>query len=206
MKLIVLKAEKRFIVTKKQLKSFRESGYLPGTVYGKNKNINFFLDYYFIEKILKNQTINKFLISINNEINITTILKEIQYHPISEKILHLDFCELNKKKYITYEVPIKHKGLPRGVTKGGEYIYKLRRLKIKAFPKDMVDHIEINIENLDIGDKFYVKNLNTKQIVILHDSKSVISSVKALKKECNEKEKTENTNDIFKKDAKATTK
>ncbi|MGX7590393.1 50S ribosomal protein L25 [Candidatus Karelsulcia muelleri] len=190
MKLIVLKAEPRFIVNKKQLKHFRASGYLPATVYGKNKNINLFLDYYLIEKIIKNQTINKFLISINNEINITTILKEIQYHPITDKILHLDFCELNKNKYVTYEVPIQTKGLPKGVSKGGEYIYKLRRLKIKALPKNMVDHIEINIENLDIGENLYVKNLNPKQIVILHDSKTVLSSVQAINKECNDKENT----------------
>ncbi|MGX6961060.1 MAG: 50S ribosomal protein L25, partial [Candidatus Karelsulcia muelleri] len=190
MKLILLKAEPRVIGNKNKLKSLRESGYIPCNVYGKNKNINFFLDYYLIEKIITNHTINKFIISINNEINITTILKEIQYHPINDKILHLDFCELNKNKYITYEVPIKHKGKPKGVYKGGEYIYKLRRLKIKALPKHMVDHIEINIEHLDIGDNFYVKNLNPNQFVILHDAKTVISSVKALQTEGNEKDKT----------------
>ncbi|MGX7592929.1 50S ribosomal protein L25 [Candidatus Karelsulcia muelleri] len=204
MKLIVLKAEKRCLVTKNKLKSFRDSGYLPCTVHGTKKNINLFLDYYVIEQILKNKTINKFMLSIDNEIHITTILKEIQYHPTTEKILHLDFCELNKKKYITYEVPINHKGWPKGVAKGGEYIYKLRKLKIKALPKHLVDHIDINIENLDIGENFYVQNLKTKQIVILHDSKTVISSVKALKTEEKTAPTTDIKSDLFKKDAKST--
>ncbi|MGX7592656.1 50S ribosomal protein L25 [Candidatus Karelsulcia muelleri] len=189
MKLILLKAEQRVIVNKKQLNSFREYGYIPCTVYGKNKHLNLWLDSYFMDKILQHQTIHKFIIYINNDIQITTMLKEIQYHPINDQILHLDFCELNKNKYITYEVPIQHKGKPKGVYKGGEYIYKLRRLKIKALPKHMVDHIDINIDHLDIGDHFYVKHLKTKQIVILHDSQTVISSVKALKTECNDKSK-----------------
>ncbi|MGX7592789.1 50S ribosomal protein L25 [Candidatus Karelsulcia muelleri] len=183
MKRIILKVEKRVIVNKKHIKSLREYGYTPCIVYGKNKNIKFFLDSYLIDKIITNNTLSKFIVSINNEINITTIIKEIQYNPITDKIVHLDFFELNPRKYITYEVPIKPIGKAKGVSKGGEYISKIRKLKIKALPKNMVDHIEINMENLDIGENYYVKNIPQKKIVILHDSNTVISAVKQMKKE-----------------------
>lgn len=88
--------------------------------------------------------------------------------------------ELNPRKYITYEVPIRPIGKAKGVYKGGEYISKIRKLKIKALPKNMVDHIEINIDNLDIGENYYVKNIPPKKIVILHDSNTVISTVKQI--------------------------
>ncbi|MGX7591958.1 50S ribosomal protein L25 [Candidatus Karelsulcia muelleri] len=183
MKIIILKVEKRVIVNKKHIKSLREYGYTPCIVYGKNKNIKFVLDSYLVEKIIKNNTLSKFIVSINHEINLTTILKEIQYNPMTDQIMHLDFLELNPRKYITYEVPIKSIGKAKGVYKGGEYISKIRNLKIKALPKNMVDHIEINLENLDIGENYYVKNIPQKKLVILHDSKTVISAVKQMKKE-----------------------
>ncbi|MGX7593419.1 50S ribosomal protein L25 [Candidatus Karelsulcia muelleri] len=183
MKEITLKVEKRVIGNKTYIKRLREYGYTPGILYGNNKNINFFLDSYLVEQQIKNNTLSKFIVSITNEINLTTILKEIQYNPMTEQILHLDFFELNPRKYITYEVPIKPIGRAKGVYKGGEYISKIRKLKIKALPKYMVDHLEINIEKLDIGETYYVKNIPTKQIVILHDSNTVISAVKQIKKE-----------------------
>ncbi|MGX7590960.1 50S ribosomal protein L25 [Candidatus Karelsulcia muelleri] len=196
MKIIILKVEKRVIGNKKHIKSLREYGYTPCIVYGKNKNIKFFLDSYLVEKIIKNNTLSKFIVSINNEINITTILKEIQYNPITDKIMHLDFFELNPRKYITYEVPIRPIGKPKGVYKGGEYIFKIRKLKIKALPKNMIDHIEINIENLDIGENYYVKNIHPKKIVILHDSNTVISAVKPMKKETIETPKSKASQDL----------
>ncbi|MGX7592244.1 50S ribosomal protein L25 [Candidatus Karelsulcia muelleri] len=181
MKEINLKVEKRVIGNKKHIKRLREYGYTPCIVYGKNKNIHFFLDSYLIEKKIKNNTLSKFIVSITNERNITTMLKEIQYNPMTEQIWHLDFLELNPIKYITYEVPIKPIGRAKGVRKGGEYISKIRKLKIKALPKNMVDHIEINIENLDIGEFFTVKNIHPPKIVILHNSNTVISAVKPIK-------------------------
>ncbi|MGX7591536.1 50S ribosomal protein L25 [Candidatus Karelsulcia muelleri] len=195
MKIIILKVEKRVIGKKKHIKSLREYGYTPSIVYGKNKNIKFFLDSYLVEKIIKNNTLSKFIVSINNEINITTILKEIQYNPITDKIMHLDFFELNPRKYITYEVPIKPIGKAKGIYKGGEYISKIRKLKIKALPKNMIDHIEINIENLDIGENYYVKNIPQKKIVILHDSNTIISAVKQIKKETIETPKSKASQD-----------
>ncbi|MGX7593212.1 50S ribosomal protein L25 [Candidatus Karelsulcia muelleri] len=195
MKRIILKVEKRVIGKKKHRKSLREYGYTPSIVYGKNKNIKFFLDSYLVEKIIKNNTLSKFIVSINNEINITTILKEIQYNPITDKIMHLDFLELNPRKYITYEVPIKPIGKAKGIYKGGEYISKIRKLKIKALPKNMIDHIEINIENLDIGENYYVKNIPQKKIVILHDSNTIISAVKQIKKETIETPKSKASQD-----------
>ncbi len=94
------------------------------------------------------------------------ILQDIQVHPVSDKILHIDFFELKDDKEIIMEVPVKISGTSPGVLLGGVLNLNQRRLKVKALPKNLPDFVEANISELQMGNKLYVTKLATKQLQI----------------------------------------
>src|SRR6266576_303535 len=108
---------------------------------------------------------------------IRSILKEIQFHPVSDTILHADFSKLLEGQKIELEVPIKIIGRSLGIGKGGKITIFLKNLKIRALPEKMPNYIELDITDLDIGDSLRVKEILTKY-KILNDYESVILTIK----------------------------
>jgi len=106
------------------------------------------------------------------------ILQDIQFHPVSDKILHIDFFQLNESKEITMEVPVKVVGTSPGVLLGGDLRLNQRRLKVKALPKNLPDYVEANISELQMGNKLYVTKLEAKNFKLMHPDNTVVAQVK----------------------------
>jgi large subunit ribosomal protein L25 len=106
------------------------------------------------------------------------VLQDIQVHPVSDKILHIDFFQLNESKEITMEVPVKIVGTSPGVLLGGDLRLNQRRLKVKALPKNLPDFIEANISELQMGNKLYVTKVETNNFKLMHPDNTVICQVK----------------------------
>ena len=106
------------------------------------------------------------------------IMQDIQVHPVSDKILHLDFYELHDDKEVTIEVPVKVTGVSPGLLLGGVLRLNQRRLKVKALPKDLPDFIEANISGMEMGNKLYVTKLVNDNYKLLHPDNTVVAQVR----------------------------
>src|SRR5690606_34091158 len=108
---------------------------------------------------------------------VKAILKDIQFHPLTEKILHVDFLELFDDKKITMEIPVKLTGTSPGVKLGGKLVQKLRKLRVNALPKDMPQYVEVSLEPLEVGKSTRVRDLKPENYVITNVGEDTIVSV-----------------------------
>jgi large subunit ribosomal protein L25 len=105
------------------------------------------------------------------------IIKDMQFHPLTEEIIHVDFMELDPKKPVTIEIPIRLTGTSPGVKTGGKLVQKLRKLRIKALPKDHIDNIDVSIETLEVGKSVRVGDLKLEKLIITNAMEDTIVSV-----------------------------
>jgi len=105
-------------------------------------------------------------------------LQDIQYHPVSDEVLHADFFEVNLEKPIVVSVPVKLTGTSPGVIRGGKLTLKFKKLKVKGLIKDLPDFIEISVSNLDVGQTIKVKDLSFENLRFLDRSTTVVAEVK----------------------------
>ncbi|XZQ54588.1 MAG: 50S ribosomal protein L25 [Candidatus Karelsulcia muelleri] len=162
-------------IKKKYNRELRNYGYVPCVIYRKKKNITF---YVLISTLKKNLfKMNKIYLKIKNYYKMEAILKEIQFHPITENVIHVDFYELKKKNKYTISIPLISEGHSIGVSKGGEYKLFLKKIKLKILKYFFLKKIFLNISNLEIGNNFYLKKIYNPKYILLHFKKEVIASV-----------------------------
>ena len=106
------------------------------------------------------------------------LLQDIQYHPVTDKVLHADFLEILPGKKVTIAIPVKVEGVAPGVLQGGKLNKKLRKVKIKGLVEDLPDSFTVNIDQLNIGDSIKVKDVKNDKLEFLDMPGSVIVSVK----------------------------
>ena len=106
------------------------------------------------------------------------IMQDIQFHPVSDKILHVDFFQLHDDKEVTMDIPVRLEGNAPGVIAGGNLRFPYRKLKVRALPADLPDFITADISELNIGDKLYVTGLKNDQYTILHPDNTVVAQVR----------------------------
>lgn len=181
MNCVNLQGKKKHFLKKINNRELRNSGYIPCIVYGLNKNRKFYILLSILKKVIYTFKVYKVILEIKNEYKIEALLKEIQFHPINDDVIHVDFYELKKNKYIIISVPIISVGHSLGVSKGGEYQIFLKKINLKLIPEFILYHMDIDISNLDIGDNLSIKNIYNPKYIILHNCNDVIASVKSSK-------------------------
>jgi large subunit ribosomal protein L25 len=180
MNTIIIQVENRKNLGKKALKILRNSGKIPCVLYGVKENILFSVQSELFKKLIYPYNGSIIFLEFYKK-KIRSILKEIQFHPVSDTILHADFYKLLEGKKMELEVPIKIIGRSLGIGKGGKINIFLRTLKIRALPEKMPNYIELDITDLDIGDRLRVKDIFTKY-KILNNYESVILTIKSSNK------------------------
>lgn len=177
MKSITIKGSKRESVGKVATKALRNAGMVPCVIYGGEQPIHFSAD----EKAFKNLvfTPNVYTASIAIDgTKIPAILQDIQFHPVSDRILHIDFYQLFDDKEVTMDIPVRLVGKSKGVSVGGALRHNVRKLKVKAVPGNLPDFIEADITELEIGNKLYVTSLRNDDYTIMHPDNTVIAQVR----------------------------
>ena len=169
MKSLTLEGTERKELGGKYAAKIRRVGLIPCVIYGGSETVHFYAPYNSFHKIVYNPEFFTIVITVNGK-EYNTILKEIQFHPTTDRISHIDFLELSADKKVTAEIPLKLRGLAVGVKDGGVLDQKIRRLKVRALPKDLMEHIEINIENLQLGKSIRIADIKLENIDILHPS------------------------------------
>jgi large subunit ribosomal protein L25 len=177
MKTFELKGTTRPELGKKATKAVRANEAIPCVLYGGEKTIHFQVEYGDIRKLIFTPEI--FLVSLDIEgKKVNAILKDIQFHPVKDTVLHIDFLEVFKEKPIVIEVPVKLLGLAEGVKLGGKLSQEMRKLKVKALYTDVPEKLEVNVENLGLGKTIQVGALSFDKLTILNSPMNVVAAVK----------------------------
>lgn len=177
MKTVSLSGSLRENVGKKDAKKNRRIGKVPCVMYGGKEQLHFVVDEKSLKKIVFTPEVYIINLNIDGKIH-DTILQEAQYHPVTDNFLHFDFLEILPDKQVIIGVPVKAEGTPTGVLKGGRFINKMRKLKVKAMAKDLPDFIPINTDDLDIGDSVKVMDIKLENVTFLDSPNSVIVGVR----------------------------
>ncbi|MBI9037718.1 MAG: 50S ribosomal protein L25/general stress protein Ctc [Bacteroidales bacterium] len=177
MKTVSISGSLRENVGKKDAKKNRKLGKIPCVIYGGKEQIHFTVNEIKFSKLIFTPEV--FIIKIEIDGNeYTTILQDIQYHPVSDRVLHVDFLEVIPGHPIVISLPFKLEGNSPGVIKGGMFIQKLRKLKVKALPKHLPDYIILDISNLEIGDYIRIKDVKQENLELLDIQNAIIVGVK----------------------------
>ena len=177
MKSITITGSKRESVGKVATKALRNAGMVPCVIYGGDKPVHFSAE----EKAFKNlvYTPNVYTASLDVDGQIIgTILQDIQFHPVSDKILHVDFYQLFDDKEVTMNIPVKITGTSPGVLNGGSLRFTNRKLKIKAIPANLPDFVTADISSLKIGSKLLVTSLFNDDYTFMHPDNTVVVQVR----------------------------
>ncbi len=177
MKSVSISASKRVDLGKKEAKLSRAAGNIPCVIYGGKTNQHFTVK----ENALNNlvYTPNVYSVAIDIEgTSINALIKDIQFHPVTDRILHIDFIELVPGQHVNTLIPIVFEGSSIGVRNGGKLRKTLRKLSIRSTPENLPDNVTIDIAPMTIGEKVYVKDLEVSNFDILTAGSSVIVSVK----------------------------
>jgi large subunit ribosomal protein L25 len=177
MKEVSLSGSLRTNVGKKDAKAIRNAGQVPCVIYGGENQQHFSVSHVEMEKLV--YTPNVYIIKINVDGKETkTIIQDIQFHPVTDKIVHVDFLELEDDKKVKVNIPVNLYGRAIGVLNGGRLQQIFRRVKVFALPADLPDSIEVDITKLRIGHSIRIKDLATDTLEVLNAPNAVVCSIK----------------------------
>ena len=177
-------------VGKKDAKKHRKEGNVPCVIYGGKEQIHFTLDERSFAKFLFTPEVYLINIELDGK-TYSTILQDIQYHPVTDKILHADFLELLDGKPVKLAIPVRLTGSATGVIKGGRLVHKARKLLVKGLVDDIPDEVVIDISKLEIGDSIKVNDLTIDGVELLDIPTEMVVGVRTTRIVVEEEEEEE---------------
>jgi len=178
MKSITIKGSERESVGKVATKALRNAGAVPCVLYGGDQPVHFSADERAFKTLVYTPNAHTVVIEVEGGKSYNAVLQDIQVHPVSDKILHLDFYQLFDNKEVTMEVPVRIIGTSPGVLLGGVLRLNSRKLKVKALPANLPDFLDADITPLEMGNKIYVTALANDKYKILHPDNTVVCQVR----------------------------
>ena len=178
MKEIVLEVKKRD-TGKKNSKAVRNDGYVPGVYYARgDQNISIMAKPAALRPIVYTAQTRVVDLKVEGDSEIyQCILKDAVFDPVSDELTHFDLQGLKPGQKLTVDLPLKFVGQPIGVRLGGKMMQNMHKIKVKCLPKDIVESIDIEITNLNMGDYIYLRDLNLENLEVELPEDTVIVSV-----------------------------
>lgn len=177
MKSFTINGDLRAAQSKQELKKLRAEGKVPCVLYGGKEQVHFSAPVLDFRNLV--YTPDVYTVNINaGGKSYNAVMKEIQFHPVTDALQHIDFVELNPEKAVTIDIPVKITGNAVGVRAGGILVNKMRKLKISALPKHLPDYVEVKIDDLNIGNDVRVRDLNLEGVTFLDSPSAIITGVK----------------------------
>lgn len=159
-------------------KEYRDKDLIPCVVYGGEEVRSFTVKPLEVRNLVYNHKFQTVELTVGNNAPVNAILKDVQYHPVTDKILHIDFQELVPNRAVKVSVPVEFVGSAQGIQDGGTLVPVLRKLKIKTIPEKLVDHIDADISGLELGFSIKIKDLGlTEGIEILHNDSEPVAYI-----------------------------
>ena len=178
MKSITINGSKRESVGKSASKALRNAGQIPCVLYGGDGPMHFSAPELAFSKLVYTSNAYTVVIAFNEKETYSAVLQDIQFHPVTDKILHIDFYQLFDDKEIAMDIPVRLVGNSIGVKLGGNLQRNKRKLRIKALPTNLPDYIEIDITDLNIGDRVDITELENESYTFLHPDNTVVCQVR----------------------------
>lgn len=178
MKSIEIKSTIRENTGKTSTISLRKEDNVPCVLYGGKEVLHFFATEISFKNLVYTAAAHTVVLDFGDK-KVNAILQDIQFHPVTDKILHADFYELHDDKPITMEIPVILSGTAPGVLNSGGVLRRnKRKLKVKAIPAKLPDSIDVDISSLELGDKYYTSQVESEDFEILHSDNTVICQVR----------------------------
>ena len=177
MKSISIKGQERESVGKVATKAARNAGLVPCVIYGGEQPVHFTAEEKAFKSLVYTPEVHTVGVDLGEK-TIDCVLQDIQFDPVSDKILHIDFYQLHADKEITMEVPVKVVGNSKGVMAGGVLRLNQRKLKVRSLPANLPDFVEADITELEMGNKLYVTKIPTNNFKLLHPDNTVVAQVR----------------------------
>ncbi|MCF2602783.1 50S ribosomal protein L25/general stress protein Ctc [Parabacteroides distasonis] len=181
MKTFKLEGKSREIIArsadqKRALKAMRKNDEIPAVLYGGEKVVHFAVTNDAVRKLVYTPEIFVVELTIDGETTMA-IMKEIQFHPVSDKILHMDFLAVSKEKPVEMEVPVALEGHAEGVKAGGKLTLQMRKLRVKAIYDQIPEKLVINVDNLGLGKTMQVGALHFEGLEVMNAKNAVVCAV-----------------------------
>ena len=195
MKSITINGSQRESVGKVATKALRNAGMVPCVVYGGDKPVHFSAPELSFKNLIYTPDVHTVVLALEDGTKVSAILQDIQFHPVSDRILHMDFYQIYDDKEVMMEIPVRVSGNSKGVKNGGVLRIVTRKLRIKALPANLPDFIEADITEMKIGEKMYITDVKSDNFIIQHTDNTVICQVRtsrvAIEDEVDEEEEGE---------------
>ncbi len=176
MKSIAISGSPRENVGKRDAKELRYQGLVPAVLYGGKNQIHFSVSAADLKALVYTPDVSFVALEIGS-VKAQAIIQDVNFHPLTDLPLHVDFLELDEKKPVVMQIPVKLTGTSPGVKIGGKLIQKLRKLRVKALPKDMPQNVEVSITALEVGKSVAVGELKFDNFKITNNPEDTIVSV-----------------------------
>ena len=173
-------------------RALRNQGKVPCVLYGGEKQVYFSATENDLNKLVNTPDVYLLNIDIDGE-SFQAILQDIQFHPFTDRIIHIDFLQVFDDKEVTVNIPVNFIGTPIGVRNGGNLLVRKRAIRTRAIPANLPDAIDINIEELKIGKFLYIGDIRDERYTFLAGDKSVIVGVKTARGAVEDEEEEEGT-------------
>ena len=190
MKTLAISAKVRNGIGKTDSKALRNQGNVPCVLYGGEKQVCFYAH----ENDFRNlvYTPDVFIVELDIEgEKYRAVIQDLQFHPVTEKLLHLDFLEIFDDKEVTVTIPVHLKGNAVGIRDGGILSFRRRKIITRAIPGNLPDYIEINIEDVEIGQSIFIKDLRNEKYTFLAPDNAVVVGVRVARELIIEEEEEE---------------
>jgi len=178
MKSITINGSQRESVGKVATKALRNAGMVPCVVYGGDKPVHFSAPELSFKNLIYTPDVHTVVLALEDGTKVNAILQDIQFHPVTDRILHMDFYQIYDDKEVMMEIPVRVTGNSRGVRNGGVLRIVTRKLRVKALPANLPDFIEADISEMKIGEKMYVTDVASDNFIIQHTDNTVLCQVR----------------------------
>ena len=176
MKTITIKGQLRTESGKSATRQIRSQENVPGVIYGGEKEVNFYASAKDFKNLVYTSEFQKAEVEIEGK-KYTTIIKDLQFDKVSDKLIHVDLLELVEGKKLIATIPVKLEGNAEGVKAGGKLVTKLKALKVKCLPKDLKEFIRLDITNLELNENVRVEDVNEPDLEIMNSKRIPIASI-----------------------------
>ena len=164
---------------KKAAKSFRKENLVPCNLYGNGENVTFTVTVDDVRKLIYTPDTMAVALTIGDAKKMA-VVKELQFHPVSEQLLHIDFLEVTEDKPVTVAIPVQLQGHAEGVKAGGKLALEMKKLKVNGIYTQIPNRVEIDVTNLGLGKKLYVEAVTMPEgLKLMNPADSCVARVKA---------------------------
>lgn len=179
MQAITIKGSERESVGKVSTKALRNAEKVPCVLYGGEKPIHFSADEISFKGLVYTSNAHTVVIELEGHQPYEAVLQDIQFHPVTDRIMHIDFYQLFEDKPVSMNIPVRLEGNSPGVRNGGRMLFRKRKLTVRALPANLPDGIMVDISKLRIGGTISVGDVKTEEYTFLHPDNTSIVQVKA---------------------------